>query len=278
MLRRLEGRVAVVTGGARGIGRGCSLRLAEEGAAVVIADLDSEGAVETASEIEAAGGRAFAHTTDVADEASVSGLVAATVERFGAVDILHSNAADTSVATLGSDGDLLSTDLAVWDRTLAVILRGAVLCCRAVLPAMLERERGAIIMTSSASGQTGDLSRVAYGSAKAALNSLTWNIATLYGKRGIRCNAVAPGLVLTDGSPDVSARDSDLPPGAAVEFALSHHLTPRVGTPEDVAALVAFLASDEAGYITGQVIPVDGGLLSHMPLFGEQYAGRAGER
>ena len=276
MDRRFEGQVAIVTGAAGGIGRACAERLAAEGAAVVIADIDAKGSQETVARIEQAGGRALAHETDVASEASVVELVEVTRQELGPVDVLHSNAADTSLAVLGSDGDLLSTDLSVWDRTFEVNLRGTVLCCRAVLPDMLERERGAIVITSSSSGLTGDLARIAYGASKAALNSLTWNIATLYGKRGVRCNAVAPGMVLTEGAPDVGARDSDLPPDAAVAFALTHHLTPRVGVPMDVAALVAFLASEEAGYITGQVIPIDGGLLSHMPLFGEQYTGRAG--
>ena len=276
MSGRLEGRVAIVTGAARGIGRACAERLASEGAAVAIADLDHAGAKGVAATIEAGGGRAIAHETDVAVESSVEALLRATHEALGPVDILHSNAADTSLATLGSDGDLLSTDLAIWDRTLAVNLRGAVLCCRAVLPQMLERERGVLVITSSTSGLTGDLGRIAYGASKAALNSLTQNIATLYGKRGIRCNAVAPGLIVTEGSPDVSSRDSDLPPDDALAFALSHHLTPRLGLPTDVAALVAFLASDEAAYITGQIIPIDGGLLSHMPLFGQQYASTIG--
>ena len=277
MAERLEGRVAVVTGAASGIGRACALRLAREGAAVAVADLNRAGSEETVGLIEAAGGRGLAHATDVADEAAVNDLLAKTRATLGPVDILHSNAADTRVEVLGADGDLLSTDLAVWDQTMAVNLRGAVLACRAVLPDMLKVERGSIVITSSTSGMTGDLGRIAYGASKAALNSLTQNIATLYGKRGIRCNAVAPGLVVTEGAPDVSARDHGLEANDALSFALSHHLTPRLGTPEDVAALVAFLASDEAGYITGQVIPVDGGLLSHMPLFGEQYAGRTGD-
>jgi NAD(P)-dependent dehydrogenase (short-subunit alcohol dehydrogenase family) len=274
MSRRLEGRVAIVTGAASGIGRGCAERLANEGAAVACADLNLPGARETVARIEAKGGRGIATETDVSDEAAVNSLLAETHRALGAVDVLHSNAADTRAEVLGADGDLLSTDLSVWDQTMAVNLRGAVLCCRAVLPDMLERGKGSIVITSSTSGMTGDLARIAYSASKAALNSLTLNIATLYGKLGIRCNAVAPGLVLTEGSPAVSAQGGSLDPEDALAFALSHHLTPRLGTPEDVAALVAFLASDEAGYITGQVIPVDGGLLSHMPLYGGQYAAR----
>jgi NAD(P)-dependent dehydrogenase (short-subunit alcohol dehydrogenase family) len=136
------------------------------------------------------------------------------------------------------------------------------LTCKHVLPHMIAGAGGSIINTTSASGLTGDLVRAAYGASKAALNSLTWTIATMHGKQGVRCNAIAPGLILSE-------RHQNADPQATA-LAVSHHLTPRVGVPDDIAGAVAFLASDDALFVTGHILRVDGGLLVHMPMVAQQ--------
>jgi NAD(P)-dependent dehydrogenase (short-subunit alcohol dehydrogenase family) len=255
---RLAGRVAIVTGAASGIGRATALALAREGAAVVVADLNAEGARQVAAEIEAAGGRARGQAADVANEASVAAMVEAAVETFGGLDVLHNNAAASDPALMGGDGEVTALSLETWERTLAVNLRGPMLGCKHAIPRMLERGGGAIVNTSSASGLTGDLVRTAYGVSKAGLDGLTRYVATQYGKRGIRCNAIAPGVIATP------ALAANVPPELIAVYERSH-LTPRLGTPEDIASMVVFLASDEAAFITGQVLSVDGGLLAHHP-------------
>jgi len=257
---KLAGRVAIVTGAASGIGRATAFALAREGANVVVADLNAEGAKRVAGEIEAAGGSAIGQATDVSSEPSIVAMVAAAVERFGGLDILHNNAAASDPATIGADGELADLDLAVWERTLAVNLRGPMLGCKYAIPRMLARGGGAIVNTSSASGLTGDLARVAYGVSKAGVDSLTRYVATQYGKRGIRCNSIAPGVIATP------ALEANIPPEMIAIYEQSH-LTPRLGSPEDIANAVVFLVSDAAGFITGQTLSVDGGLLAHHPTY-----------
>jgi NAD(P)-dependent dehydrogenase (short-subunit alcohol dehydrogenase family) len=259
---KLAGRVAIVTGAASGIGRATALALAAEGAAVVVADLVGDGAERVAREIAAAGGRAAAQQTDVADEGSVAAMIEAAVKSFGGLDVLHNNAAATDPALLSGDLELTAMEVAVWDRTLAVNLRGPMLGCKHAIPRMLERGGGSIVNTSSAAGLAGDLVRAAYGASKAGVDSLTRYVATQYGKRGIRCNSIAPGVIATP------ALAANVPPEQIDAYERSH-LTPRLGRPEDIAKVVAFLASDDAAFITGQVISVDGGLLAHHPSFAD---------
>ncbi|HEU4428617.1 MAG TPA: SDR family NAD(P)-dependent oxidoreductase [Myxococcota bacterium] len=268
-MAKLAGRVAIVTGGGSGIGRASALALAREGAAVVVADLSEERAGFVAAEIASAGGRAHAQPVDVAEEASVVAMVDAAVTRFGGLDVLHNNAAATDWSVLGGDGELAELELAIWERTLAVNLRGVLLGCKHAIPRLLARGGGSIVNTSSASGSTGDLVRTAYGVSKAGVDGLTRYVATQYGKRGIRCNAIAPGVIETP------ALRQNVPPEQVALFE-RHHLTPRLGTPEDIANAVVFLASDDAAFITGQIISVDGGLLAHHPTVAEVRA--LGER
>lgn len=254
----LAGKVAIVTGGASGIGRATCVRLAAEGASVVVADLDGDGAEETVELIDAAGGTAAAHETDIHEEASIAAAVAMTVERFGSLQFLHANAADVQIIL--RDVDIVSTEAEVWDRTMEVNVRGSMLCCKHALPHMLATGGGSIVITSSAAGQYGDLSRTAYGVSKAAIDRLMTYVATQYGKRGVRCNVVAPGLVQTPAM---------LLNASAEEIALytRSHLTPFIGEPDDIAAAVAFLLSDEARFVTGQRLNVDGGFTAHSPLY-----------
>lgn len=260
--RRLQGKAAIVVGAGRGIGRSCAQRLAEEGAHVVVADIDASNASVVANAIVERGGRAVGIGVDVSNEDSIVALVRASLAEYGQIDVLHNNAADTRPEILGRDLDVVNMTTDLWDRTMAVNVRGPMLTCKHVLPHMIAGGGGSIINTTSASGLTGDLVRAAYGASKAALNSLTWTIATMHGKQGVRCNAVAPGLILSE------RHQSDDP--GATNLALSHHLTPRVGVPQDIAGAVAFLASDDAVFITGHILRVDGGLLVHMPMVAQQ--------
>ena len=255
---KLEGRVGIVTGAASGIGRATAFALAAEGAAVVVADVDEAGAAAVAEEIARRGGHASAQRTDVADERSVAAMIAAAVDRYGRLDILHNNAAAVDPALMSRDGEVAAMEVEVWDRTFAVNLRGPMLGCKHAIPRMLERGGGAIVNTSSAAGWAGDLTRSAYGASKAALEALTRYVATQYGKRGIRCNAIAPGVIAT---PALAANV----PREQIAVYERTHLTPRLGVPEDIAAAVVFLASDDGAFVTGQTLRVDGGLLVHHP-------------
>ena len=259
----LDGKVGIVTGSGSGIGRATAQRLAREGAQVLVADINEDSAKETVSMITEAGGEARAQWVDVAEEAAVAAMCEAAVDAFGALHLLHSNAAD--VVIIMRDIDVTSMDVEVWDRTLAVNLRGALLGAKHAIPHMLAAGSGAIVNTSSDAGQFGDLSRVAYGVSKAGIDSLTRYIATLYGKQGIRCNAISPGVVATP------ALFANVPPDQ-IEMYERSAVTPTLGTPEDIAGVVAFLMSDEARFITGQVVNVDGGMRMHTPLYGEQIA------
>ena len=259
---KLAGKVAIVTGAASGIGRATALRMAREGAAVVVADLNGAGADAVAKEIAAAGGKAIGQPADVSDEASVVAMIAAAAKHFGGLDILHNTPAASDPALMSRDGDIAELDVAVFDRTIAVNLRGPLLGCKHAIPRLLARGGGAIVNTSSAAALVGDPIRTAYGASKAGLDSLTRYVATQYGKRGIRCNSIAPGVIATP------ALAANVPPEMIAIYERSH-LTPRLGKPEDIAAAVVFLASDDAAFITGQTLSVDGGLLAHHPAFGE---------
>lgn len=254
----LEERVAIVTGAASGIGKASASALAEAGARVVVGDLDEDGAEAVARTIRSSGGEARAVHVDVADEDSIMKMVETAVEQFGGLDILHNNAAASDVAVVGRDGLLVDLDTRIWDQTMTVNLRGPMLGCKHAIPVMLERGGGSIIQTSSASGLRGDLSRAAYSASKAGLDSLTRSVATQYGKLGVRCNSIAPGVIATP------ALEANIP-AEALEAYLGSTLTPRLGRPEDIASAVVFLASDEASFITGQVLSVDGGALAHHP-------------
>jgi NAD(P)-dependent dehydrogenase (short-subunit alcohol dehydrogenase family) len=253
---RLDGKIAIITGAASGIGEATARRVAAEGARTVVADLDAAGAKRVAGEIADAGGDTTAVQVDLGDPESVRAMVRTAVASYGGLDILHNNAAATRLAAT-RDLPVSAADPGVWDETMRVNLRGAMVAIQAGVPHMIARGGGSVINTASGAGLTGDLRNPAYGASKAALVSLTRYVATEFGKQGIRCNAISPGFIVI---PDKPGRD------AVAATMLRHHLTPRLGAPDDVAALVVFLASDESEFITGQNICVDGGLLAHQPF------------
>ena len=250
--RGLQDKVIVIAGGARGLGAATAARLLDEGAFVAIGDLDHVSAADTVAQLDPAADRTLAVGFDVSDERSVAALLSAVVERFGGLDGVHCNAADTSEQTFGNDTDVADMDIAVWDRTLAVDLTGMVFVIRHAIPHLLARGGGAIVTMSSAASAIGNPNHHAYSVAKAGVNSLTRNVAKRWGKEGVRANAVAPGPVLTE------SMYERFPP-EHLERRLAELASSRLGRPDDVAAVVAFLMSADAEWITGQTIHVNGG-------------------
>ena len=252
---RLDGKVAIITGAASGIGKATARRVAAEGACTVVADLNAAGAKEVAAAISAAGGEATAVQVDLGDSGSVRAMVHAAVSAYGGLDTLHNNAAATHLAAT-KDLPVSTADPDVWDETMRINLRGTMVAIQAAVPHMIARGGGSVINTASGSGLAGDLRNPAYGASKAAVISFTQYVATEFGKQGVRCNAITPGFIAISEKPGREAVHGTM---------LRHALTPRLGRPEDVAALVVFLASDESAFITGQNICVDGGMLAHQP-------------
>jgi NAD(P)-dependent dehydrogenase (short-subunit alcohol dehydrogenase family) len=257
----LQGKVAIITGAGGGIGRPTALMLAREGASVAVADVEERLGEETVKRIVTAGGRALFVRTDIAQEADVRAMVARTVEAFGGLDVLVNNAAAGSP----KDQDILSMEVEVWDAVMLVNTRGPMLGCKHAIPEMLKRGAGAIVNIASGSALTGQLGLPAYSAAKAATISLTRSVATLYGQQGIRCNAIAPGLIMHD-------RLAAVFPMEHKQIDADNVLTPYQGTPEDIAKAVVFLASDNARFINAHVLPVDGGLLAHTPTYAQARA------
>ena len=256
-MKRLAGKVAIVTGGGGGIGSAVVRRFVAEGARVAVADLFENLAQAVAGPL---GDAALAVQFDAADPASVEALVERAVSHFGRLDILHNNAAMTDPAKHPLDTDAVTIPIAIWDEIIDINLRGYLLGCKYAIPHMI-KGGGSIINTASNSGTAGDLARIAYGASKGAIITMTKYIATQHGRQNIRCNSVAPGVVLTE------ALDATVP--GLKEIIKRHVLTPEFGTPDDIAALVAFLASDESRYITGENISISGGGLAHQPHYAD---------
>jgi NAD(P)-dependent dehydrogenase (short-subunit alcohol dehydrogenase family) len=249
MTGRLDEKVAVITGGGSGIGRAIAARFAKEAACVVVADLVADAVKEAVLEIEAAGGRAAGAVGDVTVESDVDRMIQTATHVFGRVDILCNNA---GIMDRNQPITELSNDL--WERVMAVNLRGPFWACRRAVPIMIEQGGGAILNIASVAGLFGCRAGAAYTASKHALIGLTRNIAFMYAASGIRCNAICPGGVSTNigwgGDP------SEFGTG---RIGLGFSIVPRIGKPEEIAEVGLLLVSDEAGFVNGTVMTVDGG-------------------
>jgi len=254
---RFEGKTVVVTGSAHGIGRASALRFASEGANVAIVDVRFEEAQVVAQECSNLGGRSLAYETDVSDEQQVTGVVARIVGDFGGIDVLHSHAGRLRAGTVGE------TTLEEWNKTMSVNVTSMFLVVRAVSPIMQASGGGAIVTTGSISGMFGEPALAVYTASKAAVVNLTRSLAIDFASAGIRVNCVCPGWVDT-GFNNPQFEHDDLTADDIETLIKRTVPMGRQGLPEEMAAAVAFLASDDASYITGQTLLVDGGLLAHV--------------
>lgn len=253
----LEGRVAIVTGGAGGIGQATIELMIGRGARVAIADIALEHAEAVAARY---GDAALAIRMDLTDEASIKAMVARTVDHFGRLDILHNNATAVGKDLVAADKSIGDMETATWDVFFDTNCRGTMIVTREALPHLVTSGSGAIVNTVSGMALQGNFRFHAYSATKAALMQMTRAVATAYGRKGVRCNAVAPGLVLTE----TVAKDF---PAAMLKLVLDETPRDRIGAPEDIAETVAFLVSDAARNITGQTIVADGGVSIHIPGF-----------
>ncbi|WP_374281670.1 SDR family NAD(P)-dependent oxidoreductase [Novosphingobium sp.] len=249
MEERLRGKALMIVGAGTGIGAATARRLVGEGARVVLADINLAAAQAVAAELGAA---AMALAIDIADEASVNAAIAQAVDWLGGLDGIHVNAAD--LRTIFADSDALSLDLAVFDRTMDVNLRGHLLCTRAALPHLLARGGGAVVYTSSGASHSAEPQRPSYAMSKSGLNALMRHVASRWGREGVRANCVAPGFVMT---PEMIAGGQV--PDQLISAFLTRTPSTRVGSAEDIAGVVAMLLSNDGTWINGQVFHVNGG-------------------
>ena len=267
---RLDDKVVLINGAGSGIGQACAELYAAEGAKVVVSSQSRSG-IKVAEGIVAKGGEATGHSGDISDEKTVIDMVRLVIDTYGRIDVFHNNAAMVGNDAIARDTDVVHMDVELWDRAMAVNLRGPMLCAKHVIPHMIGQGGGSIIVTGAAKAMQGDIAQTAYGASKAALHNLTYNIAAQYGKQGVRANVLMVGLILSE-----AARANM--PEPVLRVMERHKLTPFIGTPEDCAKAALFLASDDSRYTTGQNLYVEGGYTSHSPSladFREMFGGAA---
>lgn len=248
---RLENKTALITGAGSGIGRAIALLFAAEGARVFVVDLDQRAVAETAGLVQTQGGTAATYQADVSQSADVQGMVAACLQRFGRIDILCNNAG------IGSTQTVVDTPDELWDRVFAINARGTFLGCKHVIPHMIEAGGGVIVNMASVAGIVGIKNRAAYCASKGAVVSLTQAVAVDHVRQNIRCNCICPGTV---DSPWVKGLLSAAPdPVAEREALVARQPMGRLGTPEEIAKAALYLASDDAAFVTGSALVIDGG-------------------
>ena len=254
-----ENKVVIITGAQRGIGLETAKHFASNGAKVVMADLPGSVISEAAAEVASLGDVRHCDV-DISDENSVKSLLEFTLDNFGRLDILDNNAARQGLA---EDNKIIDMDPDVWDSVFAVNARGTMLMCKHGIKAMIQTGGGAIVNISSGTSLFGQVYQSAYACSKGAINTLTKFVATQYGSQGIRCNAIALGLVKTEslakGMPELFQ-----------QLYIDNKLVPRLGRPNDIAEMIGFLCSDRAAWITGQVYSIDGGFFAHSPQMVEE--------
>jgi NAD(P)-dependent dehydrogenase (short-subunit alcohol dehydrogenase family) len=248
-MAELKGKAALVTGAGAGIGRAIAMTMAREGASVLVVDFNADTAAATAEEIRAAGGQALAHTADVSDEATVSAMVDAAVDAFGGLQV-----ACNSAAVSRGSGPIHGFSREVFEQTLEMCLTNTFLCMKYEIEHMLANGGGSIVNISSNASLKGQPYNTAYAAAKSGVNLLTKSSASEYGHKGIRINAISPGVIRTPGVERYFEEQPKIAEGLRQAAAMR-----RLGEPEEIAEAVCFLASDRASYITGQLLSVDGG-------------------
>ena len=252
---RLAGKVCVVTGGGSGIGRAICLLFGQEGAEVIAADKNPESAAHTVSKLERLGGRGTSLEVDVSLAHSVSGMVDAVVERYGRIDVLVNNAGFGFAATV------VETEEADWDRLMSVNLKGVYLGCKYAVPVMICQGGGSIVNTASAAGLVGVPGRAAYCASKGGVIAMTRAMAIDHVGDGVRINCIAPGTVDSPYFDEIFAASED--PAALRRLMEARHPMGRLGTTDEVARGVLYLASDDSSFVTGSVLSVDGGMTAH---------------
>ncbi|GAA0431184.1 glucose 1-dehydrogenase [Leifsonia naganoensis] len=251
-MRGLNTKRILVAGSASGIGAATAIRLGQEGAHLVLGDINLDGAESTAQAIRDAGGTATAARFDLADAASVEQLVQSAVDSLGGLDGVANVAADLSPATLGNDVEVTDMDVAIWEQTLRANLIGFALIAKYAVPHLAEAGGGSIVNTSSGASWVGEKTRPAYAASKAGINALSRHLAATYGHQGIRANSVSPGAVLSETA--IATMSDDFKAAMLAGVTL-----PRLGRPEDLAQTIVFLLSDDADWVSGQVWSVNGG-------------------
>lgn len=257
-MNRLQNKVAIVTGAASGMGEATVKLFAAEGAKVIAADINMAGLEKVVAEVKAAGGDITAVQVDIGNEDMIQNMIQTAVDTYGRLDVLMNNAARLD---FHKDVNVKDMDIFEWDETMRYNLKSVMLGIKYALPVMLENGGGSIINTASMGGQVGEMTKSAYAAAKAGVISLTRSTAVQFGKQGVRCNAIAPGMVL----PQDRIEQAPEALAALIDIYKDIKLLDRIGDPSDIANLALFLASDESSFITGQVINSDGGMLVQNP-------------